>query len=76
MLASSKIDGVLKEPKPYVWLTKMSEFSCEYTLYVFTNQIKRIDKFDADLNRTVFNMCDKYGLDLRTPAMQTIREPV
>ena len=75
LVASGKVEGVLKEPKPYVWLTKMDNYAAEYTLYVFTNQIMRIDKFDADLNRTVFDMCNENGLDLRTPAIQKIREP-
>jgi len=64
------IEGVLDDPKPYVWLTKMADFGVEYTLYVFTNQVRRIDKFDADLNRTVFDICNKNGLDLRTPQLR------
>lgn len=64
------IEGVLDDPKPYVWLTKMADFGVEYTLYVFTNQIKRLDRFDSDLNRTVFDVCNKNGLDLRTPQLR------
>jgi len=64
--ASVKIKGVLENPKPYVWLTKLSDFGAEYTLYVFTNQVRSIDRFDADLYLTVFDACKKNELDLRT----------
>ncbi|KON32197.1 MAG: hypothetical protein AC479_07800, partial [miscellaneous Crenarchaeota group-6 archaeon AD8-1] len=58
--ASVKIKGVLENPKPYVWLTKLSDFGAEYTLYVFTNQVRSIDRFDADLYLTVF---DDFGAE-------------
>jgi len=35
-------------------------------LYVFTNQVRSIDRFDADLYLTVFDACKKNELDLRT----------
>ncbi|MBN1245647.1 mechanosensitive ion channel [Candidatus Bathyarchaeota archaeon] len=38
--AATKVEGVLKEPKPYVWVTNLYNFSVEYTLYVFISQIK------------------------------------
>lgn len=68
--AAGKIEGVLEDPKPFVWLTKMSDFGAVYTLYVFTKQIKRIDRFDADMNELVFDFCSKNGIDLRTPQLR------
>lgn len=65
--AAVVVEGVLKEPKPYVWVTNMLNFSVEYTLYVFVNQVKSIPKIDSNLRRSVLVVCRKHGIDLSTP---------
>jgi small-conductance mechanosensitive channel len=65
--AAAKVEGVLKEPKPYVWVTNLGNFSVEYTLYVFISQIKLLPKIDSRLKLTVLDVCRKHGIDLPTP---------
>jgi small-conductance mechanosensitive channel len=65
--AASKVEGVLKEPKPYVWVTNLLNFSVEYTLYVFISQIRMLPLIDSKLKRTVLDVCRKHGIDLVTP---------
>ena len=65
--ASKKIEGVLSEPKAYVWITNLLNFSIEYTLYIFTNQIKRLPIIDATMKRTVVLVCKEYKINLSTP---------
>ena len=67
--AASKVEGVLKEPKPYVWITEFGNFSVEYTLYVFVNQIRSLPKIDADLKRTVLETCRHHEIDISTPRL-------
>jgi small-conductance mechanosensitive channel len=67
--AASIVEGVLKEPKPYVLITNFLNFSVEYTLYVFINQIKRLTIIDANLKQTVLRVCKKHGIDLTTPSL-------
>jgi small conductance mechanosensitive channel len=67
--AASKVEGVLKDPKPYVWITEFGAFAIEYTLYVFVNQIKRLRKIDADLKRTVLETCRLHEIDISTPQL-------
>jgi small-conductance mechanosensitive channel len=67
--AASKVEGVLKDPKPYVWITEFGAFAVEYTLYVFVNQIKRLRKIDADLKRTVLETCKLHEIDISTPQL-------
>ena len=62
-----KVDGVLKEPKPYVWVTNLYNFSVEFTLYVFINQIRMLPLIDSNLKRAVLEGCRKSGIDLSTP---------
>ena len=65
--AASKVEGVLKEPKPYVWVTNLLNFSVEYTLYVFISQIRMLPIIDSHLKRTVLDVCGKQGIELVTP---------
>ena len=67
--AATEVEGVLKEPKPYVWITNFGDFAVEYTLYVFINQIKRIPEIDANLRRTVFETCKRHKIDISTPRL-------
>lgn len=67
--AADNVQGVLKEPKPYVWITKFQNYAVEYNLYVFISDIKRLPEIDADLHRTVFETCRKNGIDISTPLL-------
>jgi small-conductance mechanosensitive channel len=71
--SAAKVEGILKEPKPYVWVTGILNFSVEYTLYVFVNQIKMLPTIDSHLKRTVLEVCREHGIDLATPNLiQTV----
>jgi small-conductance mechanosensitive channel len=64
-----KNNDVLKEPKPYVRITEFANFAVEYTLYVFTKEIKRMAEIDANIMRTVLETCKQRGIDLSTPSI-------
>lgn len=66
---ATEVEGVLKEPKSYVWITNFGDFAVEYTLYVFTNQIKRIPEIDATLKKVVLETCKRYNIDISTPRL-------
>ena len=65
--AASKVSRVLKEPKPYVWITRFKDYAVEYVLYVFINDIKGLPEIDAELHRKVFETCKEHGIDISTP---------
>lgn len=67
--AADNVQDALKEPKPYVWITKFQNYAVEYTLYVFINDIKRLPEIDAELHRTVFETCKRHGIDISTPLL-------
>ncbi len=67
--AASKVEAVLKDPKPYVWVTKFGDFAVEYTLYVFINRIKRLAEIDANLKRIVLETCKQHKIDISTPRL-------
>ncbi len=67
--AANKLEGVLKVPESYVWITQFGDFAVEYTLYVFTNQIRRLPEIDANLKRTVLETCKRHKIDISTPRL-------
>jgi len=67
--AAKKTKGVLKEPKPYVWITKFQPYAVEYTLFVFINDIKNLPFIDSDLYKTVLKTCKKHKINISTPLL-------
>jgi small-conductance mechanosensitive channel len=64
-----KEEVILKEPKPYVWITDFGNFAVEYTLYVYINKIKLLPKIDATVRRVVLEVCKQNGIDISTPSL-------
>jgi len=67
--AAGKVRRVLREPKPYVRITKFQDYAVEYTLYVFVNEIKKLREIDAELYRAVLEACKKHKIDISTPLL-------
>ncbi|MFX0211957.1 MAG: mechanosensitive ion channel family protein [Candidatus Hodarchaeota archaeon] len=67
--AAGKVSRVLKEPKPYVWMTNFKDYAVEYTLYVFISDIKGLPEIDAELHRVVLETCKEHKVDISTPLL-------
>jgi small conductance mechanosensitive channel len=67
--AAAQVPSVLKEPKPYVWITRFQNYAVEYTLYMFINKIKELPEIDAELHRTVLETCKRHNIDISTPLL-------
>jgi small-conductance mechanosensitive channel len=67
--AASGVEGVLDDPKPYVWITNFQNFAVEHTLYVFINRTRDLPQIEAELKRTVLETCKRHGIDLTTPSL-------
>ncbi|NIO38344.1 mechanosensitive ion channel [Candidatus Bathyarchaeota archaeon] len=67
--AANKVNGVLKKPKPYVWITKFQNYAVEYNLYVFINNIKRLPEIDAELHKKILETCKARKIDISTPLL-------
>lgn len=67
--AAGKVPRVLKEPKPYVWITRFQSYAVEYTLYAFINDINGLPEIDAELHRSVLETCKSHNIDISTPLL-------
>ncbi len=57
----------MEEPEPYVWITELGNFSVEYTLHIYINEISNMRRIETYLNRAVLETCKRYDIDLSTP---------
>jgi small-conductance mechanosensitive channel len=67
--AAEKVTRVLKDPKPYVWITDFQSYAVQYTLYAFIDEIKALPEIDAELYRTVLETCKEHEIDISTPLL-------
>ena len=67
--AAGKVQRVLQDPKPYVWITKFQNYAVEYTLYVFISDIKGLPEIDAELYKIIFETCKEHKIDISTPLL-------
>jgi small-conductance mechanosensitive channel len=67
--AASQVSMVLEEPEPYVWITDIQSYAVEYTLYAFIDDAKALRKIDAELHRSVLEVCKERGIDISTPML-------
>jgi len=65
--AIDKVDGILKNPKPYVWITKFQNYAVEYTLYGFIDEVRRLPEIEAELHSKVLETCKEHKIDISTP---------
>jgi len=52
-----------------VWITNFQSYAVEYVLYVFINEIKRLQEIDAELHRKVLETCKEHKIDISTPML-------
>ncbi|NVM37023.1 MAG: mechanosensitive ion channel [Candidatus Lokiarchaeota archaeon] len=67
--AAGKVQQVLKDPKPYVWINSFQSYAVEYRLYVFITDIKHLPLIESELHKAVLDSCKEYKIDIRTPLL-------
>ena len=65
--AVKKVDMILEDPKPFVWVTDLQSFSMEYTLFYFIDDVMKIIKTDSGVREAVYDVLSEAGIDLATP---------
>ncbi len=63
----SKVEEVIDEPEPYVWITDFPNYALEYTLFYFINDTQRSQMIDAKVRESVITEFSENGIDMSTP---------
>jgi len=67
--AASRLNQVLIDPKPYVWMNSFQNYAVEYRLFVFIKEIKNLPLIDSELHKAVLDACKENDIDIRTPLL-------
>jgi len=67
--AAGKVQQVLKDPEPYVWINTFQNYAVEYRLYVFISDIKNLPLIESELHKVVLDSCKENNIDIRTPLL-------
>jgi small-conductance mechanosensitive channel len=65
--AAAQVKGIMKKPKPFVWITKFQNYAVEYTLFVFIDDAKKIQEIDSLTRKSIFKTCESHEIDISTP---------
>jgi small conductance mechanosensitive channel len=65
--AVKKVDMILEEPNPFVWVTDLQSFAMEYTLFYFIEDVMKIIGIDSGVREAVYDMLAEAGIDMTTP---------
>jgi small conductance mechanosensitive channel len=65
--AIAKIDEVINEPEPYVWITDFPNYAMEYTLFYYINDTQRSQMIDSKVREAAINEFAENGIDMSTP---------
>jgi len=69
LIAAKKVQEVLEDPEPYVWINKFQNYAVEYKLFVFINDLKNLPRIESDLHKIVFDECNANDIDISTPLL-------
>lgn len=65
--AASKVERIIKNPEPFVWITGFQNFAVEYTLNAFIKDIIHIQEIDSSVRNSILVACKHHGIDISTP---------
>ena len=65
--AIGKVDDIIKEPAPYVWITDFPSFAMEYTLFYYIADTQRVQMIESKVREAVISEFTKNGIDMTTP---------
>jgi small-conductance mechanosensitive channel len=67
--SAKRVEKVLKDPEPFVWITEFQNFAVEYTLLLSIEDSKNIQEIDSQTMRSILETCEKHGIELSTPSL-------
>ena len=67
--AASKLDQLMTNPVPYVWINSFQNYAVEYKLFVFIKDIKNLPLIESELYKAVLDVCNEIEIDIRIPLL-------
>ena len=72
--AALATDGILKEPKPFVWQTSLEDYYPSYSLRAYTNQPLKMGAIYSRLHENIQDKCNEADIEILSPQYSAIRD--
>jgi small-conductance mechanosensitive channel len=72
--AAAATDGVLKNPKPFVFQTALHDFYVNYELNAYTEKPNQMARIYSDLHENIQNEFNEAGVEIMSPHYTALRE--
>lgn len=70
LLAASRTEGVLSEPRPFVLQKALADFAVTYELNVYCSDPQQMFAQKNELHRQILDVFNEYGVQIMTPAYE------
>jgi small-conductance mechanosensitive channel len=70
LAAAERTPGLVREPKPFVFLKKLGDFAVTYELNAYCQDVKAMQVLYTALHRNILDVFNQYGVQIMTPAYE------
>ncbi len=70
LMAAERVDGLLREPTPFVLQRALGDFCVTYELNVYCNRPQAMHELYTELHRSILDVFNEYGIQIMTPAYE------
>jgi small-conductance mechanosensitive channel len=70
LVAAERVDGLLREPAPFVLQRALGDFCVTYELNVYCNRPQAMHELYTELHRSILDVFNEYGIQIMTPAYE------
>ncbi|GIX41367.1 MAG: ion channel [Leptospiraceae bacterium] len=69
-----KVEGIKKEPSPFVLQTSLDDFYVSYELNAFTDQFDKMPKLYSEIHQNIQDLFNENGVEILSPHYRALRD--
>jgi small-conductance mechanosensitive channel len=70
LVAADRTPGLLRDPRPFVWVRKLGDFAITYELNAYCRHAQAMGRLYTELHRNILDVFNEYGVQIMTPAYE------
>lgn len=70
LMAAERVEGLLREPLPFVLQKALGDFCVTYELNVYCDRPQAMPQLYTELHRSILDVFNEYGIQIMTPAYE------
>jgi small-conductance mechanosensitive channel len=70
LMAAARVDGLLREPAPFILQKGLGDFCVTYELNVYCDQPHAMPQLYTGLHRAILDVFNEYGIQIMTPSYE------